>query len=266
MKSTIHKYFIDNNIEAPYIMAGPCSAESFDRVLKTAQGLKAHGVKIFRAGVWKPRTRPGGFEGYGEIALNWLQSVKEETGMLTATEIGNSRQAEAALKAGIDILWIGARTTASPFAVQEIADALRGCENPVMVKNPAAVDIDLWIGAFERLYLNGITNLAAILRGFKVPEKTCYRNAPLWDLVDSFRNALPAIPILCDPSHMGGSRDKIQPLSFTALSKGYSGLMIESHHGPDGAMTDSFQQITPAHLKTIIDKVLYSQLAPIILQ
>lgn len=238
----------------PVIIAGPCSAESLDQVLITARQLKAIGVKIFRAGVWKPRTRPGGFEGHGNKALEWMKIVRQETGMLTATEIGCAAHAEAAVKAGIDIIWIGARTTASPFAVQEIADSLCGYDIPVLIKNPACVDIDLWIGAVERLYNRGLRRLAAIHRGFKIPELNDLRNAPLWDKVQIFRKTVPNLPILCDPSHIGGSRSKISAISDEAFERCYDGLIIESHYNPDTALTDSFQQIYPDQLGPIMKK------------
>ena len=255
MNSDFKDYFRAKNIELPLVIAGPCSAESPSQLLATARGLQACGVKVFRAGVWKPRTRPGGFEGYGAEALRWLTMVKEASVMLTATEIGCAAHAELAMKAGVDILWIGARTTASPFAVQEIAETLRGCNRPVLVKNPAALDIELWIGAMERLHACGLHNIAAIHRGFKVPGMTGYRNAPLWDDVTRFRDALPEIPLICDPSHMGGSRAKILPLSIEACRRGYDGLIVECHCEPDAALTDSFQQIKPAELASVMQQV-----------
>ena len=247
---------LKNTANRSIFIAGPCSAESPEQMLLTARQLKAAGIGIFRAGAWKPRTRPGGFEGYGTRALEWLNTVKQETGMLTATEIGCAAHAELALKAGIDILWIGARTTASPFAVQEIADCLRGCDIPIMVKNPPCVDIELWEGAVERLYNCGIRRLAAIHRGFKTTEKNGYRNAPLWDYVSRFRESIPGIPMLCDPSHMGGCRDKILPISTEAYLRGYDGLIIESHYNPDSALTDSFQQITPSRIASVLSSWL----------
>lgn len=235
----------------PIFIAGPCSAESPEQMLQTAIKLQTIGIRVFRAGVWKPRTRPGGFEGHGKEALKWLNLVKQETGMLTATEIGSASHAAAAIESGVDILWIGTRTTASPFAVQEIAESLRGCDIPVMVKNPVCADIDLWLGAIERLYGCGIKQLAAIHRGFKLPGKTIYRNTPLWEIADKLRSFLPGLPVICDPSHMGGSRDKICVLSEEALKRGYDGLMIESHYNPDEALTDCFQQIVPQAVRHI---------------
>ena len=237
---------------SPIIIAGPCSAESPEQMLETATRLQRQGVRIFRAGVWKPRTRPGGFEGHGKEALQWLDMVRRRAGMLVATEVGTARQAADALEANIDLLWIGARTTTSPFAVQEIAEVLRGTDTPILVKNPVCPDLDLWIGAVERLYLCGVRRLAAIHRGYKVPGETTYRNAPLWEHVAQFRRQLPQLPIICDPSHMGGSRNLILPLSNTALSLGYDGLIIESQCNPDQALTDSHQQVTPETLSPLV--------------
>ena len=246
---------------SPILIAGPCSAESPEQMLATAKALSSLGIVIFRAGVWKPRTRPGGFEGYGKEALKWLDMVKKETGMLTATEIGCAAHACEALKAGIDLLWIGARTSASPFAIQEIGECMRGSDTPVFVKNPVCADTDLWIGAIERLCNCGLSRLGAIHRGFKLPSSSIYRNPPLWELVDRFRQNVGEIPLLCDPSHMGGSRDLIFPLSSEAKKRGYDGLMIESHIYPDKALTDSAQQLRPADLSPIID--LWQPTAPI---
>lgn len=236
------------------IIAGPCSAESLEQLRSTAWGLRRVGVNIFRAGVWKPRTRPGGFEGYGSAALEWLSQIKEETGMLTATEVGCASHVAEALKAGIDILWVGARTSVSPFAMQEIGEALRGTDAAVLVKNPVCPDPELWIGAIERLYNCGVTRLAAIHRGFKIPGNTDYRNAPLWELAAGLRAQFPELPILCDPSHMGGARDKIWPLSMEALYRGYDGLIIESHYQPETALTDKFQQVTPQVVGDILGR------------
>lgn len=243
--------------ENPLLIAGPCSAETRQQVLSTAAGLHAAGVPVFRAGVWKPRTRPGGFEGNGVKALPWLAEVKERYDMLTATEVGTPAHAEAALKAGVDILWIGARTTASPFATQEIADVLKGEDVPVLVKNPSCPDLELWIGAIERFYLNGVRRLGGILRGFKTfirPDEVQppYRNTPFWDIVDKFREAMPGLPMLCDPSHIGGARVHIAPLAGEALHRGYDGLIIESHIDPAQAWTDSSQQVTPSDLARLI--------------
>lgn len=244
------------DIHRPILIAGPCSAESEEQVLATARVLRDTGIGIFRAGVWKPRTRPGGFEGHGSLALKWMERVKRETGMLTATEIGCAQHAQEAMEAGIDVLWIGARTTASPFAMQEIADALRGSDARVLVKNPVCADLDLWIGGVERLYMAGIRRLGAIHRGFKVPGVTDFRNAPVWEIAEAFRRELPELPMLCDPSHMGGKRERVMPIMEEAIERGYDGLIIESHIEPDKAWTDAAQQITPSELTTLLSKVL----------
>ena len=238
------------------MIAGPCSAESEAQMLSTALALCDGGIGIFRAGVWKPRTRPGGFEGHGRKALGWMNTVRRETGMLTATEIGCAAHAHDALEAGIDIMWIGARTTSSPFAMQEIADCLRGTDAAVLVKNPVCADLDLWMGAVERLYLAGIRRLGVIHRGFKVPGTAEYRNAPLWEIAEAFRREFPEIPMLCDPSHMGGKRELVAPISAEATARGYDGLIIESHIDPDAALTDARQQVTPAMLSSILEKSL----------
>ena len=198
--------------QRPIVIAGPCSAESEEQVLETAKNLASKGIKIFRAGIWKPRTKPGGFEGIGVIGLPWLKKVKEETGMYVATEVANKDHVFEALKAGVDILWIGARTTVNPFAVQEIADALRGVDIPVLVKNPVNPDLELWIGAFQRLYGAGIKRLGAIHRGFSSYDKKIYRNLPLWHIPIELRRRMPNLPIFCDPSHIGGKRELIAPL------------------------------------------------------
>jgi len=224
-------------------------------MLETARELAGNGTDVFRAGVWKPRTRPGGFDGMGKKALAWLAAVKDETGLLTATEVGKAHHAELALNAGVDILWIGARTSASPFAVQEIADALAGMDVPVLVKNPVSHDLALWIGAIERLYNRGLRRLGAIHRGFKTFGETTYRNTPHWEIAAALRHELPELPIICDPSHMGGSRRLIAPLSQEALDRGYDGLIIESHCNPDAALTDAVQQITPQTLSDILSSL-----------
>ena len=239
----------------PLVIAGPCSAESPMQMLETARGLAGRGTDVFRAGIWKPRTRPGGFEGMGDKALAWLAAVKDETGLLTATEVGNARHAELAMKAGVDILWIGARTSASPFAVQEIAEVLAGEDVPVLVKNPVCADLQLWIGAIERLYLRGLRRLGAIHRGFKTFGDTTYRNTPHWEIAAALRAELPSLPIICDPSHIGGKRSLVAPLSQQAMSMGYDGLIIESHCNPDAALSDAAQQITPTTLTALLDQL-----------
>lgn len=243
---------IDNN-QRPLVIAGPCSAETEEQVLSTATQLAANGIKIFRAGVWKPRTKPGGFEGNGPAALPWLKRVKEETGMLVSTEIATAKHVEAALEAGIDLLWVGARTTANPFAVQEIADSLKGVDIPVLVKNPVNPDLELWIGALERLNGAGIKRLGAIHRGFSSYDKKIYRNLPMWHIPIELRRRIPALPIVCDPSHIGGKRDLVAPLCQQAMDLGFNGLIVESHCNPDAAWSDASQQVTPDVLNYILN-------------
>lgn len=235
----------------PLLIAGPCSAETEDQVMETARLLAAEGVRIFRAGIWKPRTKPGGFEGVGEEGLAWLRRVKEETGMYTATEVANRAHVEAALRAGIDLLWIGARTTANPFAMQEIANALRGHDVPVLVKNPVSPDLELWIGGVERIYNAGIRRLGVIHRGFSSLDKSLYRNHPQWSIPIELHRRLPNLPIFCDPSHIGGKRELIAPLSQQAMDLGFDGLIVEAHCMPDCAWSDKAQQVTPATLAYI---------------
>lgn len=236
----------------PLIIGGPCSAETEEQVLTTARGIKAAGIPIFRAGIWKPRTRPNSFEGIGAKGLIWLQKVKEETGMLTATEVANARHVELALGAGVDILWIGARTTVNPFAVQEIADALRGHDIPVLVKNPINPDLELWIGAIERLYAVGLTKLAAIHRGFSTYQKMKYRNDPQWQIPIEMKRRLPQLPMFCDPSHITGDRNLLDEVSQKAMDLNYEGLIIESHCKPDEAWSDAKQQLTPTALEELL--------------
>lgn len=229
----------------PFVIAGPCSAESEEQIMCTAKQLADKGCHMFRAGVWKPRTKPGGFEGHGEPALKWMAQVKEETGMLVGTEVATPDHVELAMKYGIDILWIGARTSANPFAMQSLADSLQGADVPVLVKNPVNPDLELWIGALERLNVAGVKKLGAIHRGFSSYDKTIYRNLPMWQIPIELRRRIPELPIVCDPSHMGGKRELIAPLSQQALDLGFDGLMIESHCDPDKAWSDAKQQITP---------------------
>ena len=240
----------------PIVIAGPCSAESEEQIMTTARALAEYGIKIFRAGIWKPRTKPGGFEGIGEPGLEWLKRVKEETGMLVSTEVANKAHVEAALNAGIDMLWIGARTSANPFAVQEIANSLNGCDIPVMVKNPVNPDLELWIGAIERIYNAGIRRIAAIHRGFTVYGKHLYRNMPQWHIPIELHRRLPGLQIICDPSHMGGKRELIAPLSQQALDMGFDRLIIETHCDPDCALSDKSQQITPEVLNFILNTLV----------
>ncbi len=240
----------------PLLISGPCSAETEGQVLSTAKELKAQGVKIFRAGIWKPRTKPGGFEGIGKEGLGWLRTVKMETGMMTATEVATAEHVYQALKAGVDLLWVGARTTANPFAVQEVADALRGADVPVLVKNPVSPDLELWIGGMERIYNAGIRRLGAIHRGFSTYDKTIYRNVPQWAIPIELRRRMPEIPIICDPSHIGGKRDLIQPISQQAMDLGFNGLMVESHCNPDEAWSDASQQLTPSKVAEMMKNLI----------
>ena len=244
----------------PIVIAGPCSAETEDQVLESAKQLAAQGIKIFRAGVWKPRTKPGGFEGNGLDALPWLQRVKKETGMYVSTEVATAKHVEAALGAGVDLLWIGARTTADPFAVQEIADTLKGVDVPVLVKNPVNPDLDLWIGALERLYNAGIKRLGAIHRGFSSYDKKLYRNLPQWHIPIELHRRLPELPIFCDPSHIGGRRDLIAPLSQQAMDLQFDGLIIESHCNPEKAWTDASQQVSPDVLGLILNNLVVREM------
>lgn len=240
----------------PMVIAGPCSAESEEQVLETAKQLSAKGFQIFRAGIWKPRTRPNTFEGVGEKGLPWFKTVKQETGMYTATEVANAKHVYEALKHGVDILWVGARTTANPFAVQEIADALQGVDIPVAVKNPINPDLELWIGGIERIYQAGIRKIAAIHRGFSTYDKKIYRNIPQWHIPIELRRRIPQLPILCDPSHIGGTRELIAPISQEAMDLNFNGLIIESHICPEKALSDAKQQVTPDVLQDIISKLV----------
>lgn len=235
----------------PLVIAGPCSAESEMQVLELAQQLKDTDATVMRAGVWKPRSRPGSFEGVGEEGLKWLQQAKQQTGLLMATEVANTHHVELALKYEMDILWIGARSTVSPFIVQEIAEALRGTDKIVMVKNPVNPDLALWLGAIERLYQIDLRKLGAVHRGFSTYEKTRYRNNPEWQIPIDLQSRFPDLPLLLDPSHIAGRRDIIFDLCQTALDLNYDGLMIETHQDPDNALSDSKQQITPETLKRI---------------
>jgi chorismate mutase len=240
----------------PVIMAGPCSAETEEQMLNTAVPLAKMGIKIFRAGIWKPRTRPNAFEGVGVIGLKWMQTVKRETGMLVATEVANVKHVYEALKTGVDIIWIGARTSANPFAVQDIADSLRGVNIPVMIKNPVNPDVDLWIGAIERINNAGIRQIAAIHRGFSSYEKTLYRNAPQWQIPIELRRRIPDLPIITDPSHICGNREFLYDISQKAMDLNFDGLIIETHCNPDKALSDAKQQVTPEGLKRILDKLV----------
>lgn len=238
--------------ERPFIIAGPCSAESEEQVMTTARQLAERGCHMFRAGVWKPRTKPGGFEGQGEKALPWLAKVKEETGMQVSTEVATPAHVELCLKYGVDIIWVGARTTANPFAVQALADSLKGVDIPVFVKNPVNPDLELWIGALERLNQAGIERLGVIHRGFSSYDKKIYRNLPMWQIPIELRRRYPSLPIVGDPSHIGGRRDLIAPLCQQAMDLGFDGLIVESHCSPDEAWSDAAQQLTPDVLDYIL--------------
>ena len=237
----------------PLVIAGPCSAETEEQVLAAARALAAQEVKIFRAGIWKPRTKPGGFEGEGVEGLRWLQRVKAETGMYVSTEVATERHVFEALKAGVDLLWIGARTSANPFAMQELAGALRGVDIPVLVKNPVNPDLELWIGAIERLYNAGLRRLGAIHRGFSSYDKKLYRNLPQWHIPIELRRRIPELPIFCDPSHIGGKRELVAPLCQQAMDLNFDGLIVESHCNPDCAWSDASQQVTPDVLDYILN-------------
>ncbi len=234
------------------LIAGPCSAESREQVMRTAKGLQGLGLTYFRAGIWKPRTRPGAFEGVGTTGLPWLQEVKREFGLKVCIEVAHPRHVEAALSADMDMLWVGARTTANPFQVQDIAESLRGVELPVAVKNPTQPDLALWTGAVERLQRAGIQDLLAVHRGFTVHGQKKYRNAPLWQIPIDFRNAHPEIPLLNDPSHITGKRDMVPDVAQMAVDLGFDGLMVEVHPDPDVAWTDAAQQLTPDRFKQMI--------------
>ena len=240
----------------PLIISGPCSAETEEQVMATAVALQKIGVKIYRAGVWKPRTKPGGFEGVGTEALTWLKRVKSELGMYTAVEVANAKHVQEALANDVDILWIGARTTANQFSVQEIADSLVGTDIPVLIKNPVNPDLDLWIGAIERIYNAGIHRIGAIHRGFSSSDKKVYRNLPQWHIPIELHRQLPNLPIICDPSHIGGKRELIASISQQAMDLNFDGLIIESHCTPDKAWSDASQQITPEVLQLILDTLV----------
>jgi len=241
----------------PFLISGPCSAETEEQVIKTARQLaQLNTVNIFRAGIWKPRTRPNSFEGVGAEGLRWLRDVKKETGLLVGTEVANEKHVYEALKYGIDMVWIGARTSVNPFTVQEISDALRGVDVMVLVKNPVNPDIELWIGAVERIAKAGIKYLGAIHRGFSTYEKTSYRNQPNWQLPIELRRRLPDLPLICDPSHIAGSREFLREISQKAMDLNFDGLMIESHYDPDKALSDAAQQVTPEGLQELLSRLV----------
>jgi 3-deoxy-7-phosphoheptulonate synthase len=249
------------NFQAPFVIAGPCSVEGEEQVFETVMQIigQTNKVSLLRGGSWKPRTRPNSFEGVGEIGLPWLKNAGRAAGLPVAVEVANAQHVELALKNEIDVLWIGARTTVSPFNVQDIADALRGVDIPIMVKNPVNPDIELWIGAMERIQAAGIHKIAAIHRGFSSYEKTIYRNPPMWEIPIELRRRFPEIPIIVDPSHISGSRDMIYTLAQQGLDMGFEGLMIETHINPDKAWSDARQQVTPERLAEILDLLIVRQ-------
>jgi len=257
IKLKLSPFIIDGlKSDRPLLVAGPCSAESEKQVLTTAKQLTTVGIKIFRAGIWKPRTRPNSFEGVGSKGLVWLKKVKEQTGMYITTEVANVKHVYEALKYGVDILWIGARTTANPFAVQEIADTLKGMDIPVMVKNPVNPDLELWIGAIERHNQVGIKRIAAIHRGFSSYEHSGFRNNPHWQIPIELKRRIPEIPLFTDPSHICGNRERLYEISQEAMDLNFDGLFIESHVDPDKALSDSHQQITPENLNILLSRLI----------
>lgn len=249
-------YLPEVDTQRPLVIAGPCSAETQKQVLETAHQLAQMGIKIFRAGVWKPRTKPGGFEGVGAKALPWLQQVKRETGMYISTEVATAKHVEQALRHHIDILWVGARTTTNPFAMQEIADSLQGVDIPVLVKNPVSPDVELWVGGLERLYNAGVHRLGAIHRGFSYADKSVYRNMPHWHIPIEIKRRFPHLPLICDPSHISGQRSMILKLSQQAMDLNFDGIIVETHSHPDDAWSDSLQQITPSQLQRVLQQLI----------
>lgn len=243
-------------IDRPIIIAGPCSAETEEQCLQTAHEIKDLGVNIFRAGIWKPRTRPGMFEGAKIEGLPWMKRVKEETGMAIGTEVASAMHVYEVLKYGFDVLWIGARTTANPFAVQEIADALRGVEIPVLVKNPVNIDLNLWIGAIERISRAGVSQVAAIHRGFTTYNQVKYRNEPHWQIPIELKRRIPGIQIINDPSHIGGKSELIHEISQLAMNLNFDGLMIETHINPKNAWSDARQQLNPNELSELLQNLV----------
>ncbi|TAL58938.1 MAG: 3-deoxy-7-phosphoheptulonate synthase [Bacteroidetes bacterium] len=256
----IHKTpasILSQELTTPLVIAGPCSAETEEQVLRTAREIAAlNRVSIFRAGIWKPRTRPGSFEGVGSIGIEWLKNVKAETGLLTAVEVANVKHVQEALQHGIDFLWLGARTTANPFSVQEIAESLQGVKIPVLIKNPVNADLDLWMGAIERVQKAGITKIGAIHRGFSSYDKSQYRNKPMWELPIELKRRMPELPLLCDPSHICGTTDLLFNVAQTAIDLDYQGLMIETHCDPFAALSDAKQQVTPSDLGKLLERII----------
>ena len=254
--SKLNKWF--DGLNEPLIIAGPCSAESEEQLMQTAKEIAALGkVKVFRSGIWKPRTRPGNFEGVGEEGLKWLEQAKKETGLLTAVEVANPEHVDLAIKHNVDILWIGARTTSNPFSVQELADHLKAYDKPVMVKNPINPDVNLWVGALERLHKAGVNKLAAVHRGFYPFEATSLRNIPKWEVPIELKSICHDLPIICDPSHIAGNREYIPEIAQKALDLNMDGLMIETHYNPAVALSDMNQQLTPQQLGNLLDNLIF---------
>lgn len=253
---TAEKWGLFSDMTRPIVIAGPCSAESEQQIFETAKALKAAGVEVLRAGIWKPRTRPNCFEGVGSEGLDWMRRVQRELGMKVSTEVANVKHVYEALKAGVDMLWIGARTSANPFAMQEIADALKGTDIPVLVKNPVNPDVELWIGALERLNMAGLKKIGVIHRGFSTYGKSKYRNVPQWQLPIEVKRRFPEMLMICDPSHISGKREYIQEISQQAMDLGFDGLIVESHICPEIALSDAAQQVTPTALSDILGKLI----------
>ncbi|WP_291914536.1 chorismate mutase [Chitinophaga sp. CB10] len=252
------KFSDPSSDKKPLIISGPCSAETEEQVLATALRLQKTGkVDVLRAGIWKPRTRPGSFEGIGTKGLPWLQKAKELTGLPVAVEVATAKQVEDALHFGVDILWVGARTTVNPFSVQEVADALKGVDTTVLIKNPINPDLELWLGAVERIQKAGISKVGLIHRGFSSYGNTTYRNAPMWHLAIELKRRMPELPMICDPSHISGRRDILQEVSQEAIDLDYDGLMLETHVDPDNAWSDAKQQVTPERLAEILDGIVW---------
>ena len=259
----IDRWFPEMKLERPIVISGPCSAETEEQVMETCTRLAATGsVDMLRAGVWKPRTRPGSFEGIGSIGLQWLNKAKEATGLKVAVEVANVKHVYEALKNGVDVLWLGARTTVNPFSVQEIADALKGVDIPVMIKNPINADLELWIGAIERLHGAGINRMAAIHRGFARHGEKKFRNAPQWQIPIELKRRIPDLPIICDPSHICGNRENLQSIAQEAMDLNYDGVMIESHCDPDNAWSDAKQQVVPERLDEIVRSLVLRTTKP----
>lgn len=253
------KPIFDQTHERPFIIAGPCSAETEEQVLQTAHALAKQNIDLFRAGIWKPRTRPNSFEGVGKEGLAWLRRVKEETGLKVTTEVAKTKHVFEAIKHGVDVLWLGARTTVNPFSVQEVADAIQGVDIPVLIKNPINPDLKLWIGAIERVYKAGVTRIGVIHRGFSYHGETQYRNIPRWQIAIELKRQFPDLMMICDNSHICGRRDILQEVAQKAMDLNYDGIMTETHPNPDEAWSDAKQQITPAQFKELVDSLVFRE-------